>query len=122
MITLRHSLAAFATGALLFSIAAVPASAHSTSDIDRAQAYQLRQIEVFRATGRLTRREHEALVSEQARIADLKRRVVADGVVTAREHRALRGEQYAAERHITELAANGRVNLWRRLKARRFER
>jgi hypothetical protein len=101
----------------LLALPAAPALAHDTTAIDRAQARQLHQIEEARRTGALTRRELEARVAEQARIAEMERRARANGV-TGREYRAIREAQRRADANIAADASNGRVNLWRKLRTR----
>lgn len=109
--------ASLIAGATLMATAA-GASAHSTYAVDRTQAVQMRQIETYRANGRLTRREYEHLVSQQTAISELKRRAERDGVVTRREIYAIRSAQARAERDIAAEAYNRRVNVWRRFKAK----
>ncbi|MDX2157148.1 MAG: hypothetical protein SFW09_11625 [Hyphomicrobiaceae bacterium] len=103
--------------ATLLLISAGGAMAHDTAPIDRTQARQLQQIQEARRNGSLTKREYEARVAEQARIADLERRAQANGV-TGREFRTIREAQRDAAANISSDANNGKVNIWRRWKSR----
>ena len=107
--------AGIATAVLL--AAATAALAHDTAPIDRTQAIQLQKIQEGRRTGALTRREYEARVAEQARIADMERRAQENGV-TDREFGSIREAQRDAAYGIDHDLSNNRVNIWRRWKTR----
>jgi hypothetical protein len=94
------------------------ALAHDTAPIDRAQAWQMQQIQEGRRNGSLTRREYEALMAEQARIADMERRAQVGGV-TGREYRELRQAQKEAAANIAAEATDRQVNIWRRWRSQR---
>ncbi|MEZ5856870.1 MAG: hypothetical protein R3D67_19810 [Hyphomicrobiaceae bacterium] len=98
-------------------ITATAALAHSTAPIDRTQAWQMRQIQDGRDNGSLTRREYAALMAEQARIAEMERRALRNGV-TGHEFRIIRRAQRDAANHILNETTNNRVNIWRRWKTR----
>lgn len=103
-------------GLALAATSVTAALAHDLSGVDRTQAGQLREIELQRQKGQLTRREYNALVLEQDRIARLERNAKSDGVVTGREYRELREAQRDAAGHIYEDSHNGRVNYLRQWK------
>jgi len=98
--------------------AATGASAWGTStyDIDRSQANQAARINQGVRDGSLTRREAEALKSEQARIQALESAAKRDGVITRGEYAAIRNAQENASRHIYRERHDGesRWHRWRR--------
>lgn len=119
MRVLRPSRPALTVGAVamvtaLVFLAAGTASAHDRSAIDQTRNAQIDAIIHNRSTGQLTRREAEALLAEQNRIAAAERRARADGHLSGREYRAIREAQQDAGHHIAEDSTNARVNWWRR--------
>ena len=114
MFALKTTLAATLFGL----IAAGSAFAHDPRPIDRTQDWQLQQIEQGRRNGSITRREYSALIAEQARIAEMERRALADGRLTGREVRTIREAQRDAQNHIYTESQDREVNVWRRWKAR----
>lgn len=103
-------------GLALAATSTAAALAHDLSGVDRTQAGQLREIELQRQRGQLTRREYNALVAEQGRIAGLEQSAKSDGIVTGREYRVLREAQRDAANHIYQDSHNGRVNYLRQWK------
>jgi hypothetical protein len=103
-------------GTVLLATTGTVASAKDGGRIDRVQARQQQDLEHKRHTGQLTRREHAALLAEQAHIAELERRARADGYISPRERQVIRNAQRAADSHIAHLSANRRVNYWRHWK------
>jgi hypothetical protein len=102
---------------MLVSAATAPRAHEVTAPIDRTLAIQLQRIQEGRRTGALTRREYEARVAEQARIADMERRAQENGV-SGREFEALREAQRDAAYGLEDDLNNNRVNTWRRWKTR----
>lgn len=88
--------------ASLLSIAAAgSAFAHvETPRVDHRQAQQMARIHQGLVSGRLTPREASHLRHELRAVAQLERRVKADGVVTAHERRALHRAQAHLDRDI----------------------
>ncbi|HEX4893775.1 MAG TPA: hypothetical protein VFV47_10835 [Hyphomicrobiaceae bacterium] len=109
--------ATLALGAALIATTGTVALAHDGSRIDRIQERQYHDIMQKRQTGQLTRREHAALMAEQARIAEFERRAKADGHLSGAERRRILEAQHAARSHINDLSSNGRVNYWRHWKS-----
>lgn len=68
--------------------------------IDNRQANQAERIQAAARAGQLSRHEAAALRTEQARIAELERRVKADGIVTRREAAMMDHVQDRANRNI----------------------
>jgi len=106
-------------GMLVLVGAATSAFAHDGRRLEHIQAHQRSAIESGRWNGSITKREQRALLAEQERIDAMRRRAKADGRVTARESREIRSAQRVARAHILEERSNGRVNYWRRWKAKR---
>ena len=105
--------ATLATAAIIAST--MSAAAHeSPKPIDDIRAAQQRQIENGRYYGDLTRREYRALEAEQARIADMERRALADGRLTKSEVREIKTAQKEAEQHITAERNDNQVSWYRR--------
>lgn len=90
------------TRSLVISVALLAAMTGSAlaDTIDNRQANQMERIHAARKSGELTRQEDASLRHEQARVAELERRIKADGVVTRREARVMDRVQDAANRHI----------------------
>ena len=82
--------------------------------IDATRAAQDRQIEQGRYQGDLTRREYHELKAEQARIAEMERRALADGRLSHREAREIKSAQHEAARHIRDERTDGQVSWYRR--------
>ena len=94
---------------------AASALAHeSSASIDRTRAAQERQIEEGRYQGDLTRREYRALEAEQARIAEMERRALADGHLSKREAREIKTAQKDAAQHIRDERTDNQVSWYRR--------
>ena len=105
--------------AILFGLIATGAAfAHDPRPIDRTLDWQHQQIEQGRRNGTLTRREYSALQAEQARIAEMERRALADGHLSRREARAIQEAQRDASNHIYTESHDREVNIWRRWKSR----
>jgi hypothetical protein len=105
-------IATLATATLIASV--VSAFADSPRSIDVTRATQERQIQDGRYQGDLTRREYRAMETEQARIADMERRALADGRLSKREAREIKSAQKVAAQHIKDERSDNQVSWYRR--------
>jgi hypothetical protein len=104
---------------LLITVAALTmtatgAFAFGQDTIDANQSVQAQRIEQGRYSGELTRREYNALKTEQARIAAIERRAQADGYVSRREYSQIHDAQIQAYRHIKSETHDSQVSFWRK--------
>jgi uncharacterized membrane protein len=101
--------------ALVAAVATVPANASTRQQtIDANQAVEAKRIADARLKGDLTRSEYRALQAEQARIAEMERKVHADGHVSKREYNKIHDAQIGAYRHIKSESNDGQVSWFRR--------